>query len=220
MSKSKLTGIAPAEITDTFGSDAFRFYFLSAIHFGQDGSFSWEDLSARYHAELANGFGNLASRVVAMVGKYFDGLVPAASGYTEADLAIQHAVEKAATDADAAIERLAINEAIDAIWTVVDDLNGYITVQEPWVLAKSPADRERLGTVLYTVTEGLRALAVLLSPVMPDSTDKLWDAIGAQGVLAEQPLRLAGRWGQLSPGSRVSHLDALFPRIETTASVE
>ena len=220
MSKSKLTGIAPAEITDTFGSDAFRFYFLSAIHFGQDGSFSWEDLSARYHAELANGFGNLASRVVAMVGKYFDGLVPAASGYTEADLAIQHAVEKAARDADAAIERLAINEAIDAIWTVVDDLNGYITVQEPWVLAKSPTDRERLGTVLYTVTEGLRALAVLLSPVMPDSTGKLWNAIGAQGVLAEQPLRLAGRWGQLSPGSRVSHLDALFPRIETTASVE
>ena len=220
MSKSKLTGIASVEVTDTFGSDAFRFYFMSAIHFGQDGSFSWEDLSARYHAELANGFGNLASRVIAMVVKYFDGLVPAASGYIDDDLAIQRAVAKAAIDADAAIERLAINEAIDAIWTVVDDLNGYITVQEPWVLAKTDAGRERLGTVLYTVTEGLRALAMLLSPVMPVSTQKLWDAIGARGVLAEQPLRDAGRWGQLSPGSATTPLEGLFPRIETPETLE
>ncbi|HRN30099.1 MAG TPA: methionine--tRNA ligase, partial [Terrimesophilobacter sp.] len=153
MSKSKLTGIAPAEITDTFGSDAFRFYFLSAIHFGQDGSFSWEDLSARYHAELANGFGNLASRTLAMVSKYFDGLVPAPSGYTDADLAIQRVVADAAHDADAAIERFAPHEAIDAIWTIVDELNGYITEQEPWVLAKSDDTRERLGTVLYTIVD-------------------------------------------------------------------
>ena len=220
MSKSKLTGIAPSQITDTFGSDAFRFYFMSAIDFGQDGSFSWEDLSARYHSELANGFGNLASRAIAMIGKYFDGLVPAPSGYTDADLAIQRAVEAAAKDADAAIDRLAIDEAIDAIWTIVDDLNGYITVQEPWVLAKSDADRERLGTVLYTVAEGLRALAVLLAPVMPVATAALWKAIGAAGDLAEQPIRDAGSWGQLSPGSRVTHIEPLFPRIETATSTE
>lgn len=227
MSKSKLTGIAPAEITDTFGSDAFRYYFLSAIHFGQDGSFSWEDLSARYHSELANGFGNLASRTIAMIGKYFDGLVPAPSGYTDADLAIQRAVAKAAADADAAMERLAIHEAIEAIWTIVDDLNGYITVQEPWVLAKSEADRERLGTVLYTVAEGLRALAVLLSPVMPISTATLWEALGGgsggagpAGPLAEQRIREAGTWGQLSPGTAVSAIAPLFPRIETADAEE
>lgn len=215
MSKSKLTGIAPSEITDTFGSDAFRFYFLSAINFGQDGSFSWEDLSARYHSELANGFGNLASRAIAMTVRYFDGLVPAPSGYTDDDLAIQRAVASAATNADAAIDRLAIDQAIEAIWTVVDDLNGYITVQEPWVLAKSDADRERLGTVLYTVAEGLRALAVLLSPVMPVATAKLWEAIGAAGALADQRIREAGGWGQLSPGAKVTALEPLFPRIET-----
>jgi methionyl-tRNA synthetase len=220
LSKSKLTGIAPSEITDTFGSDAFRFYFLSAIDFGQDGSFSWEDLSARYHSELANGFGNLASRAIAMIGRYFDGLVPAPSGYTEDDLGIQRAVAAAARNADAAIERLAIDAAIEAIWTIVDDLNGYITIQEPWVLAKSPADRERLGTVLYTVAEGLRALAVLLAPVMPVATAKLWEAIGAAGALAEQRIREAGGWGQLSPGSRVTAIEPLFPRIETTSSVE
>lgn len=223
MSKSKLTGIAPSEITDTFGSDAFRYYFLSAIHFGQDGSFSWEDLSARYHAELANGFGNLASRTIAMIAKYRGGLVPAPSGYDGADLAIQRVVAEAASNADAAIERFALHEAIDAIWTIVDELNGYITVQEPWVLAKSDETAERLDTVLYTIAEGLRALAVLLAPLMPISTAKLWDAIGGAslGALDDQPIREAGTWGQLSPGVAVTGMDSLFPRIEADdATVE
>ena len=218
MSKSKLTGIAPSQITDTFGVDAFRYYFMSAISFGQDGSFSWEDLSARYHSELANGFGNLASRVVAMVNKYYDGLVPAPGAYTDADLAIQATVKKAADKADASIEKLAIHEAIAAIWTIVDELNGYITVQEPWVLAKTEETRERLGTVLYTTAEGLRALAVLLSPVIPEATAKLWTALGAPaglGELTDQVVVDAGHWGQLPFGSRVANLDALFPRIET-----
>ncbi len=216
MSKSKLTGIAPQQITDTFGSDAFRYYFLRAITFGQDGSFSWEDLSARYQAELANGFGNLASRVIAMVGRYYDGALPAPAGYTDADLAIQRTVAKAAADADAAIERFAINEAIAAIWTIVDELNGYITEQEPWVLAKDDATRARLGTVLYTASEGLRALATLLAPVMPLATGKLWAALAgdALGPLTEQRIRDAGTWGVLQPGSLVRALEPLFPRIE------
>lgn len=217
MSKSKLTGIAPAQITDTFGSDAFRYYFLRAITFGQDGSFSWEDLSARYQAELANGFGNLASRVVAMVGRYYDGVLPAPADYTDADLGIQQTVAAAAADADAAIERFAIHEAIAHIWTVVDELNGYITDQEPWVLAKDDANRARLSTVLYTASEGLRALATLLSPVTPKATAKLWNALGAEaslGALADQRIREAGGWGQLPAGSVIQPLEALFPRIE------
>jgi methionyl-tRNA synthetase len=223
MSKSKLTGIAPHQITDTFGSDAFRYYFLRAISFGQDGSFSWEDLSARYQAELANGFGNLASRVVAMVSRYRDGLVPAPAAYTDADRGIQRTVAQAAKDADAAIERLAIHEAIIAIWTIVDELNGYITEQEPWVLAKDPANAERLSTVLYTASEGLRALAVLLSPVTPKATAKLWTALGAEanlGPITAQPIRAAGDWGMLPPGSTIAPLEALFPRIEAEADVE
>ena len=217
MSKSKLTGIAPTEITDVFGSDAYRFYFLSAIAFGQDGSFSWEDLSARYQAELANGFGNLASRTVAMVGKYFDGAVPAPGAYTEADLEIQRVVADAASGADAAMERFRIDEAIDRIWTIVDELNGYITINEPWALAKDEAKRERLQTVLFTVAEGLRALTVLLSPVMPEATAKLWLALGVSetlGSLEEQLIREAGKWGALRPGTTVNGLAPLFPRVE------
>ncbi|GAB3267538.1 methionine--tRNA ligase [Microbacterium lacusdiani] len=217
MSKSKLTGIAPDAITDVFGSDAYRFYFLSAIAFGQDGSFSWEDLSARYQAELANGFGNLASRTIAMIGKYFDGVVPQPGEYSEADGAIQRVVADAASEADAAIEKFRIDEAIARIWTIVDELNGYITENEPWALAKDESKRERLATVLYTCAEGLRALAVLLSPVMPQATGKLWTALGAEGALgglAAQPIRKAGAWGQLPAGTATQALAPLFPRIE------
>ncbi len=214
MSKSKATGIAPQTLVDTFGSDAYRFYFLSAIAFGQDGSFSWEDMVARYHAELANGFGNLASRSVAMTAKYFGGSVPEPGEYTDGDRAVQTLVADATRNADAAIERFRIDQAIDEIWTIVDALNGYITENEPWALAKDDAMRERLATVLYTCLEGLRALAVLLSPVMPASTQKLWQALGAEGALAEQPIREAGRWGQLPAGATVAKIAPLFPRIE------
>jgi len=218
MSKSKLTGIAPQQITDTFGSDAFRYYFMRAISFGQDGSFSWEDLSARYHSELANGFGNLASRVIAMINRYYDGVLPAPGEYSEADLAIQQVVAKATTDADAAIGRVAIHESIASIWTIVDELNGYITIQEPWVLAKKDETRERLGTVLYTAADGLRALAVLLSPVIPEATAKLWNALGGPdtlGALESQDLTSAGVWAQLPSGTTIGALEPLFPRIET-----
>jgi len=223
MSKSKLTGIAPNEITDTFGSDAFRYYFMRAISFGHDGSFSWEDLSARYQAELANGFGNLASRVLAMNAKYFDGAMPTAAAETDADRVIRELAASAAEAADARIEAFAIHEAIAEIWQLVDALNGYITEQEPWALAKDEAKRERLGTVLATATEGLRALAELLHPVIPQATAKLWVALGAEqalGALAEQPIREAGRWGRLPVGTPQQPLAVLFPRIESEATAK
>lgn len=217
MSKSKLTGIAPSEITGTFGSDAFRYYFMRAVSFGHDGSFSWEDLALRYQAELANGFGNLASRVLAMNAKYFDAKMPEASDFTEADQRIIDLTKNAAELADTKIKEFAVHDAIAAIWQVVDALNGYITEQEPWVLAKEESQRERLATVLAVTTEGLRALAVLLSPVIPESCQKLWQALGAEatlGALESQPLREAGEWGKLQAGTQQSKLEVLFPRIE------
>ena len=127
--------------------------------------------------------------------------------------------EAAAKKADAAVEQFRLNEAIDAIWKIVDEFNGYITENEPWTLAKDPAQSERLETVLYTCAEGLRALAVLLSPVMPRSTAKLWEALGAAGALGglqAQPIRDAGEWGRLPAGTRVAPLEPLFPRVEQT----
>ncbi|WP_394770533.1 methionine--tRNA ligase [Lacisediminihabitans sp.] len=213
MSKSKLTGIAPSQITDTFGVDAFRYYFMRAISFGQDGSFSWEDLSARYQAELANGFGNLSSRVIAMLTRYRAGEIPSDVTLSEADEAIFAASTRVTAEADAAIERLAIHEALAAIWTLVDDLNGYITIQEPWALAKDPANADRLDAVLFTALRGLGTLAVLLSPFVPDAAEKLWSAIGGVGAVQRQDVRAAFDW---AGGPMVTPLESsLFPRIES-----
>jgi methionyl-tRNA synthetase len=215
MSKSKLTGIAPTQITDIFGSDAFRYYFMKAIGFGSDGSFSWEDLAARYNSELANGFGNLASRTIAMVNRYFDGVVHAPGEYLEADVKVQQVALEAVSGAEAAIDKVAIHEAIAKSWLLVDELNSYITQQAPWVLAKDEANKERLATVLYTALEGLRVLATLLNPVTPKACQKLWDAIGESiGELDSQSVTKAASWGKLSPGVKLGELEALFPRVE------
>ena len=218
MSKSKLTGIAPSQITDTFGSDAFRYYFMKAISFGQDGSFSWEDLSARYQAELANGFGNLASRVIAMIHRYFEGALPAAGELLEADIQVKNVAAAAVANADKAIDEIAIHEAIAAVWTLVDELNNYITVQEPWVLAKSEDTRDRLATVLNVAAEGLKTLAILMAPVTPKAAAKLWAALGQSslGDLSSQVLGEAANAG-LKPGAQVEALEGLFPRIEVAA---
>ena len=232
MSKSKLTGIAPSQIIDHFGSDAFRYYFLRAIPFGQDGSFSWEDLAARYNAELANGFGNLASRVAAMVAKYFGGALPAAGELGPAELALADVAARAVRAAETAIDSLAMNAAIAAIWTLVEATNGYLTEQAPWQVAKDPTELAdgagpagagafrqggRLATILVTSAEALRALAVLLNPVTPKAAAELWTLLGAQGplgALAEQPVAAAATFGQLPAGTTITKGASLFPRLE------
>ena len=152
-----------------------------------------------------------------MVHRYFEGVLPAAGEYTDADLQVQRIAAAAVADADAAIEKVAIHDAIGAIWTLVDELNNYITVQEPWVLAKDEATRDRLATVLNTTVEGLRVLAVLLNPITPKATAKLWSAIGVSlGSIDEQHTADAGNWGQFTAGAAIGELEALFPRIETT----
>ncbi|MFN8125504.1 MAG: methionine--tRNA ligase [Candidatus Nanopelagicales bacterium] len=215
MSKSKLTGIAPEQITDTFGSDAFRYYFLRAINFGSDGSFSWEDMRDRYTAELANGLGNLASRGSAMIIKYFDGILPEPGPYSNADLVLQDQLTRASADADAAMLRLDFSAGIGAIRGFVDAVNGYVTDQQPWTLAKDPERRERLATVLYTVAESLRALCVLYAPVMPKAMNTLWDSLGAVDAIGPLSQQLVTRceWGQLPPGTPVRKPEQLFPRL-------
>jgi methionyl-tRNA synthetase len=188
---------------------------MKAIAFGQDGSFSWEDLSARYQAELANGFGNLASRVVAMVHRYFDGVIPEPAAITQADRAIQEIAAESVQRADSAMDDVAIQDALIAIWELVDALNSYLTEQEPWILAKDEANRDRLGTILYTSLEGLRTLAVALTPFIPKATAKLWASIGHElGDLESQPLLEAANWNQLVAGKKINELESLFPRVE------
>ncbi len=219
MSKTKLTGIAPSQIIDHFGSDAFRYYFLRSIQFGSDGSFSWEDMSARYTSELANGLGNLASRAPAMVVKYRDGVLPEATAYAEAETSLQELLAETVSTADDAMLRLDFATAIGAVRSFVDAVNLYVTEQAPWVLSKDDANAERLSTVLYTICEALRAIAVLHHAVMPKATTSLWEQLGADvalGPIGAQIVTDAGRWGQLPAGTTVTKGAILFPRLEET----
>ena len=216
MSKSKLTGIAPKDITDHFGVDAFRYYFLRAIPFGSDGSFSWEDMSARYTSELANDFGNLASRSAAMVEKYCGGVLPAVSH----DVALEAALRDAVTKADQAICDLDFQGGILAIMDFCKKVNGYVTEKEPWILAKDPANQLVLEGILYNTAESLRALAVLLHPVMPATCEILWQSLGAEsklGPIAAQKIEHVATWGHLPEGALVTKTPVLFPRLETSA---
>ena len=216
MSKSKLTGIAPADITNHFGVDAFRYYFLRAIPFGSDGSFSWEDMAARYTSELANDFGNLASRLIAMIEKYCDGVIPSVAN----DETLQSALANTVANADAAIVALDFQGGINAIMEFCKRVNGYVTEKAPWVLAKDPANKVELDEVLYNTAESIRSLAVLLHPVMPETTEILWASLGADisvGPISAQRIGEVARWGQLPPGSKVTKGAVLFPRLEDKA---
>jgi methionyl-tRNA synthetase len=213
MSKSKLTGIAPSDITNHFGVDAFRYYFLRAIPFGSDGSFSWEDMSARYTSELANDFGNLASRLAAMIEKYCGGLIPAPHRDEVLAQALQATVDKA----DAAMVALDFQGGIVAAMEFCKKVNGYVTEKEPWILAKDPANKVELEEVLYNTAESLRALAVLLHPVMPATTEILWQSLGAQsalGAIGDQKVSQIATWGQLPQGAVVTKTPVLLPRLE------
>ena len=213
MSKSKLTGIAPADITDHFGVDAFRYYFLRAIPFGSDGSFSWEDMSARYTSELANDFGNLASRLAAMVEKYCGGVLPAVAE----DAELSASLKKTVATADTAMQELDFQGGINAIMDFCKQVNGFVTIKEPWILAKDPANQKALEDVLYNTAESLRALAVLLHSIMPATTEILWESLGAKATLGEidaQKIDAVSQWGQLPPGATVTKTPVLFPRLE------
>lgn len=217
MSKTRLTGIAPSQIVDHFGSDAFRYYFMRAIQFGQDGSFSWEDMSARYTAELANGLGNLASRATAMVQRYRGGTLPASGDITAPEQHLHTMLAEVAAEADAAMCALDFAAGIASVRCFIDAVNLYVTEQEPWVVAKDEARAERLDTILYTVCESLRAIATLYNPVMPKAMSLLWEQIGAAatlGPIGEQRVARVAEWGQLPAGASVSKGAVLFPRLE------
>lgn len=213
MSKSKLTGIAPSDITSHFGVDAFRYYFMRAIPFGSDGSFSWEDMSARYTSELANDFGNLASRLTAMIEKYCNGELPGRAESPE----LASSLAKTVVNADKAICELDFQGGINAIMDFCKEVNGYVTIKEPWAVAKDPSRKRELESILYNTAEALRAIAVLLHPIMPIATTKLWGYLGADKTLGEigrQELSSVSKWAQLEPGTKVSKGEILFPRLE------
>jgi methionyl-tRNA synthetase len=216
MSKSKLTGISPHELVATFGSDGYRHYFMRDISFGLDGEFSYEGMLDRYNADLANDFGNLASRVTSMMDRYLDGLVPArpeGGEVTESELALRSVQSEALERMAAAVDAIAPHESLRSAWSFVRKANAYVEEVAPWVLAKDTARRRRLEVVLYELADALRILALMLSPVVPRASQELWSRLGLQGSV-EQHTFADAQWGLLEPGTRVGKGPVLFPRIE------
>jgi methionyl-tRNA synthetase len=212
MSKTNLTGIHPFELIDRFGVDSYRWYFLREIQFGQDGGFSLESMVDRHNAELANGIGNLASRVLAMLASSFEGRVPEASvAGAESDL--PQVIAEATRRYDDEMLAVRPTPALGAVYDVVARANRYMVERSPWTLAKEPARRGELASILYASAETLRALAILISAVMPGAAERLWTQLGIPEPLASQRLAHAGAWGRLAPGTRTTKGAPLFPRV-------
>jgi methionyl-tRNA synthetase len=211
MSKTKLTGIHPNELLDVFGADAYRYYFMREIAFGQDGSFSWESMVARYNADLANDFGNLASRVLAMITSYFDGLVPEPAGRADA---LAASAESAVHRYRAGMDAFDFAGGVGGAWEIVRAANRYVVETAPWELNKA-GDKAALATALWSAAECLRLSAILLAPVMPLACERLWSQLGIGRPLASMRLTEDARWGGLDAGVKVTKGDALFPRIES-----
>ncbi|MFN2389373.1 MAG: methionine--tRNA ligase [Actinomycetota bacterium] len=221
MSKSKLTGISPHDLVATFGSDGYRYYFMREISFGNDGSFSWESMVTRYNTDLANELGNLASRVLSMIGRYRGGLVPEAPRPHEIDgndRDLQQTFGAALDAAVAAIDAIAPHEALRAIWAFVRKANAYVEDVAPWSLAKDPGNARRLEVVLYVLADSLRLLALLVAPITPRAAQQLWERLGQPGRVDEHTYDADGRWGLLVPGTAVLVGAPLFPRVEESVA--
>ena len=209
MSKTRLNQIAPADLVADFGSDGFRYHFLTDQRFGPDGDFSYEAMVARYNADLANNFGNLANRVLNMAVNYCGGVVPD----TRADGPLAEAAVRAFDGCAAAFDQVDYSTAFGAVWDLIRATNSYIEDQEPWKLHKA-GDTAAVGSVLGDCLEALRVVALLASPVIPRAAAELWRRLGLPGIPEEQRLPEAAAWGLLPAGAPLEKGDPLFPRFE------
>jgi methionyl-tRNA synthetase len=225
MSKSKGNVVYPEPLGEMFesgtkgvvrGSDVLRYFVLRDIPFGQDASISYEALIKRYNSDLANDLGNLASRTVTMLHRYFGGEVPETSG--SAELAALSA--RTLGEFRARWEAFDFSRALDAVWAFIGRMNKYLVEQQPWVLAEADLEKNRakLAEILYSAAEAVRFTAVLLAPVLPRSAERLWKQFGQQGDVQSERLDSL-RWGGLAPGTRLPKPEAVFPRLEKEATL-
>ncbi len=212
MSKSKGNVVDPYVLAEKFGVDALRFFLLRTFPFGSDGNFSNELLIQTINMDLANDLGNLVSRTTAMVEKYFGGTLPAERESSDADCDLKTMASTLRDRYEAEMEHFQFQNALEQIFKTIQRANKYIDENAPWTLAKDPANRARLATVMYNLLETIRICAVLLTPFIPDSAEKIFDQIGACPCC--RTWEKANVWGSLRPDVTVHKGEALFPRID------
>jgi len=218
MSKSLGNVVDPYEMVRKYGADAFRYFLLREVSFGLDGDFSERELVKRANSELADKLGNLLNRTLGMLGKYFDGVVPPPGPATPADAALSACGRSTVATVDAAMEEVAFHKALAAVIELVTKANEYVQAAQPWALAKDPSKRERLGSVLYNALEAARVAALLMSPVTPTASQRMWEALVPGGPPAESArIGEAGAWGGLAAGAALPKACIVFPKIEWPA---
>ncbi len=222
MSKSIGNVIRPAELVEQYGRDELRYFVLREMSFGLDSSFGHDAVIARKNSDLANDLGNLFSRSLAMLHKYCGGVAPSPGGQREpSDTLLIETAEQMLADYRKYMKTFQFHKGLQAVWELVSQANKFIVVNEPWALAKDETKRVRLDTVLYNLLESLRLLALTISPVMPETAEKMVRGLGLQ----EKPdltlsLTSGGRWGLFPAGVSMAQTAPLFPRVDVGEKIK
>ena len=214
MSKSKGNVIDPVGLIEEFSADAIRYFLLREINLGMDGNFSRDSLIQRINSDLANDLGNLLHRTLSMVGKFNEGIVLGAGERDEFDTSLIDLANKTVAEYETLMDKMDISPTIKLVWAFISRTNKYIDETAPWALAKDPAKKARLNTVMYNLVESLRIISVLIAPFMPTTAEKIWNQLGIAQAFAAVQFADIKSWGKTPVGTKVNKPEQLFPRIE------
>lgn len=220
MSKSKGNVVDPVILIKKYGLDAIRYFLLREVPFGSDGVFSNEALINRINSDLANDLGNLVSRTVAMIDKYFGGVIPGDRAEGNPDNELKKAVMEVPMKVEELMDQLQFGSALAEVWKAISRTNKYIDETMPWVLSRSEADRPRLAAVMYNLAESLRIISILLQPFMPETPAKIWGQLGIGGCSEALQWESAKKWGSYPENVPVCKGEVIFPRIDTKKELE